>query len=354
MTHPYESLQGSAFWRTAVAERHALHIDALWNPKFQVLPEHKIVTAGSCFAQHIGKALERRGYFWFDAEPAPSVLTPAEARRFNYGVFSFRTGNIYTARMLRQWMEFAFGIRELPDEVWQQGHRVVDPLRPAIEPSGFFDVDELQMSRQATLAAVRRAVREADVFVFTLGLTESWQNQEAGYEYAACPGTQAGQFDPARDRFENQNFGAIHRDLTDVIKLLKTENPNIKILLTVSPVPLTATASGSHVLVATSQSKAVLRAVASDVVAHNANVDYFPSYEIITSPAFEGRFYDTNKRSVIPEGVSHVMETFFRDQKRIFGEPAKSEPKRKRTARKAAETEMDVICEEEMLDAFAR
>ncbi len=354
MTHPYQSLPGSAFWRTAVAEKHALHIDEMWNPKFQVLPEHKIVTAGSCFAQHIGKALQKRGYDWFNAEPAPSVMTDEEARHFNYGVFSFRTGNIYTARMLRQWVELAFDKREVPDDFWELGHRVFDPLRPAIEPNGFFSVADMLMSRQATLAAVRRAVREADVFVFTLGLTESWQNHHGGYEYAACPGTQAGQYDPERDHFENQNYRAIHRDLSTAIRLMKMENPRIKVLLTVSPVPLTATASGNHVLVATSQSKAVLRAVASDAVAARADVDYFPSYEIITSPAFEGRFFDANKRSVIPEGVNHVMETFFRDQKRVFGEARRVKPKRKPAVEKKADAHLDVICEEEMLDAFAR
>lgn len=354
MTHPYQSLPGSAFWRTAVAEKHALHIEELWNPKFQVLPNHRIVTAGSCFAQHIGKALERRGYQWLNAEPAPSVMTDEEARRFNFGVFSFRTGNIYTARMLRQWVELAFDRRELPDDYWQFGNRVYDPLRPAIEPNGFFDVADMLKSRQATLAGIRRAVRQADVFVFTLGLTESWQNHHGGYEYAACPGTQAGEFDADRDRFENQSFGAIHRDLKIAIRLIKRKNPGIKILLTVSPVPLTATASGAHVLVATSQSKAILRAVASEVVANDADVDYFPSYEIITSPAFEGRFFDTNKRSVIPEGVSHVMETFFRDQARTFGEPAIQKPQRAPSSLKNTQTHLDVICEEEMLDAFAR
>lgn len=114
MSHPYSSLPNKAFWRTAVAEKHALHIDELWTPKFSVRPTDRIVTAGSCFAQHIGRALARRGYQWYDAEPAPGILTAPEAKQFNYGVFSFRTGNIYTARMLRQWVEIAFGDRDEP------------------------------------------------------------------------------------------------------------------------------------------------------------------------------------------------------------------------------------------------
>ncbi len=76
--------------------------------KFQVRPEHKIVTAGQCFAQHIGQALVERGYSWLDAEPAPPWVVGEDAKALNYGVFSCRTGNIYTPRMLLQWLRLAF------------------------------------------------------------------------------------------------------------------------------------------------------------------------------------------------------------------------------------------------------
>ena len=43
-------------------------------------------------------------------------------------------------------------------------------------------------------------------------------------------------------------------------------NPKARLVLTVSPVPLAATASGSHVLPATIYSKSVLRAAAQESV----------------------------------------------------------------------------------------
>ncbi len=351
MSHPYKDLPPSAFWRSAVAERHPLHIDHLWTPKFQVRPEDQIVTAGSCFAQHFSQALRARGYSWLNAEPAPDLLKPEDAAAFNYGIFSFRTGNIYTARILLQWLELAFGKRDPIEDVWEKKGRFYDPLRPAIEPNGFASIEELHASRAVACHAIRRAVKEADLFVFTMGLTESWQNIEGGFEYAICPGTMAGAFDPERDRFENQDYEHIHRDMRDAIRLITAENPEVRILLTVSPVPLTATASGEHVLVATTHSKSILRAVAGAMAAQFDHVDYFPSYEIITNAAYGGMFYAPNKRSVVPEGVDVVMKSFFDDQERVFG-PVTARGGAGRT--KAETTEEDVKCEEEMLDAFAK
>lgn len=369
--HPYAGLPEAAFWRPAVGERPASEITGLWQPKFRVTRADRIITAGSCFAQHIGRALAARGYRWFDAEPAPDLLPAGERAAFHYGTFSFRTGNIYTPRMLAQWLSWAFGTAAPPeDDLWREDGRWFDPFRPGVEPGGFDSAAELLASRAATLAAIRRAVHEGDIFVFTLGLTEAWEHAGSGVEYALCPGTVAGRFKPRFHRFVNHGYGATLAAMRAALAQLRAENPGLRVLLTVSPVPLTATASGEHVLTATTYSKSVLRAVAGELAATEAGVDYFPSYEIITAPPFGGRFYAANCRSVTAEGVDFVMRSFFRDQEAAFGaEPAaasapvavpepgeddceddREEAEEARLAAGAA----DLRCEEEMLDAFRR
>ena len=357
MSNPYQDLPSHAFWRTAVAEKGALGLERLWTPKFQIAPEDKIVTFGSCFAQHFSRALTERGYNWFDAEPAPPWLIGADAEAFNYGIFSVRTGNIYTPKMLRQWLELAFG-KAKTGEVWQEAGRWYDPLRPVIEPEGFASEAELLAVRGATLAALRRAVTEAQVFVFTLGLTESWRNAKSGVEYALCPGTVPGAaYDGETHVFHNAGFAELQKDLDAAIKLLRTHNKNLRILLTVSPVPLIASASGEHVLTATSHSKALLRAVAGEVAAGAEDIDYFPSFEIITSPVFRGMFFAPNLRSVVPQGVATVMGHFFAEQERAFG-PAeiapKPAPKKPKKRKKSGPSAMAIKCEEEFLGAFAK
>lgn len=359
MPHPYETLPEDRFWRTAVADRSALEIAGLWKPKWEIRRRTRIVTAGSCFAQHFSKALAARRYRWLDFEPGPAGLTPEQRKDYHYGTFSFRTGNIYTPRMLRQWLTWALTDDPVPDEVWEKDGRFYDPFRPGVEPGGFVSVEELRASRRETLAAIAAAVKGSHVFVFTMGLTEAWENRETGVEYAVCPGTVAGEFDAARHAFVNHGFAALMADMTAAMELMFARNRRVLMLLTVSPVPLTATASGQHVLTATGHSKSLLRAVASELAEGQRRVDYFPSYEIITHPAYRGRFFGPNLRSVLPEGVDHVMAQFFRDQAAAYGGevalppvPVAPAPVLEDAEPQLSEAE-ELRCEEEILAAFA-
>ena len=204
MSHPYETLPEDRFWRTAVADRDALEITGLWKPKHAIRRRTRIVTAGSCFAQHFARALVARRYRWLDFEPGPAGLTPEQRKDYHYGTFSFRTGNIYTPKMLLQWLTWAMTDAEPPDEVWEKDGRFYDPFRPGVEPGGFAGAEELHASRRDTLRAIAEAVRGSQVFVFTLGLTEAWQNKATGAEYAVCPGTVAGEFDAEAHQFVHE------------------------------------------------------------------------------------------------------------------------------------------------------
>jgi hypothetical protein len=349
--HPYKSLPEKAFWRSAVARNSLFDIRGLWQPKFDVTPEMPIATFGSCFAQHFGHALRDRGFKWMDMEPAPRDLSSANAKKFNFGLFTCRTGNIYTTSLLLQWLKWALDIETPPEEYWEKDGRIYDPFRPNIEPNGFETVEEMLKMRQVTIEAMRLTMRRTGLFVFTLGLTESWVNAEGGYEYPMCPGTVAGDFDGDQHVFRNQSFEFISQSLKEAVALLQRVNPAIKILLTVSPVPLTATNSGEHVLVASSLSKSILRAVAGAVAETDNAIDYFPSYEIINSPVYKGVFFEPNLRQVNHAGVDFVMENFFHDLGAKFGDVAPPEAKDPvETPPESANT--DAVCEEELLAAF--
>lgn len=353
MSNPYENLPEKAFWRPAVANLPSKDIHDLWTPKFEIKKDDKIVTFGSCFAQHFSKALVKNGYTWFDAQPVTDFAYPKAAKPFGFGVFSARTGNIYTAANLLQWVKWATTGKS-PNEIWESEGRFFDPFRPAIEPNGFASEEELRESRKAVVAGFRSAIEKADIFVFTLGLTEGWVNKARKYAYPMCPGTIAGEFEPEKHLFRNFGFSEIQTKLMRAIELMRTLNPKLKILLTVSPVPLTATASGKHVLVATGHSKSVLRAVADEVATSSPDIDYFPSYEIITSPAFEGQFFEKNKRSVSQVGVDFVMQSFFACLHKKFGEPDDMKSKTsKQSENPSDDDENDAFCEERMLDAFS-
>ncbi|MFJ4467507.1 GSCFA domain-containing protein [Streptomyces sp. NPDC089424] len=343
-SHPYTSLPERSFWRSAVAERDPLDIADLWTPKWPIGQDAPVITAGSCFAGHIGRALLEEGMHWYDAEPPPPGLTAEEQSARGYRRFSFRTGNIYTAAALRQWIAWAVGSRMPPGDVWEEDGRFYDPYRPTVEPEGFASPGVLLRSREVTLAALRTALAEAEVFVFTLGLTEAWHDTERETVLPMCPGTVRGSFDAGRYALRNHTVSQVHEDLTAALAMARGVNPGLRTVLTVSPVPLTATATGRHALVATTFSKSVLRAAAGQLADEDDRVDYFPSYEIVTglpglpvlpapsgdrdpypsgapdASAAGGRrgFFEANLRTVRPEGVAFVMGHFFRA---LQGEP---------------------------------
>ena len=253
-------------------------------------------------------------------------------------------------------MTWALQNSPIPSEIWRNNDRIYDPFRPTIEPNGFCSTEEMLALRQQTLAALRLMFEQCRVFIFTLGLTEGWVNREGGYVYPMCPGTAAGVYDADQHAFKNYDMFAIHADLKEVVRLLRSVNPGAQVLLTVSPVPPTATASGDHVLAATIKSKSILRAVAASIVDEFDHVDYFPSYEIISSFPYRGVFYEPNMRSVRADGVAHVMQTFLRalDGKARGASLSVVPPFEAKPETAPSEPDVDLVCEEMMLGSYGQ
>jgi hypothetical protein len=231
---------------------------------------------------------------------------PAEGGE-NYGVFPARFANIYTSRQLLQLFERAYGLFRPRDTAWQYGEAFVDPFRPRIVTGGFLSIGDLEDDRRTHLAAVRRMFEECTVFVFTLGLTEYWYSAEDGAVFPLAPGVHGGAAGP-KYKFGNLSVEEVVADLRSFVAKLRVVNPTVRIILTVSPVPLVATYEDRHVLQSTTYSKAVLRVAAETLSAGDSHIMYFPSYEIITAAGH--KFLATDRRSVTKEGVSRVMDLF--------------------------------------------
>jgi hypothetical protein len=352
--HPYRDLPAAAFWRKSVAQIAPPELDPVISAPFQISRQDRVATAGSCFAQHIARHLRRAGFNFLITETAhpivPADLTPS----YNYGVYTARYGNLYTARQLLQLFQRAYGHFTPLDNAWmEQDGSWTDPFRPQIQEDRYVSRSELEADRIHHFECVRRAFETASVFVFTLGLTESWLSRTDGAVYPICPGTAGGRFDPGQHVFHNFSAEEVTADLRAVIDLLRGVNPGIKIILTVSPVPLVATAAGQHALVATTYSKAVLRVAADQVACTCPDVAYFPSFEIITGTYNRGAYFAEDCRSVTEEGVSHVMRVFLRH----FTEQEAAAPALISSPAPPADSHtlamqrlVQVVCEEEALD----
>jgi hypothetical protein len=179
---------------------------------------------------------------------------------------------------------------------------------------GFESHEHACADRAYHLHAVRQMLGEMNVFLFTLGLTETWFNTKADYCYPVVPGAIAGEFDASVHAFRNFRVSEIVADLEQVIWMISEQNHAAKVLFTVSPVGLVATVETRSVVVSTTASKSILRAAIDEVVGAHDNVDYFPSYEIIVSPPTQSRFWAEGLRDVTEKGVATVMEIFFRSR----------------------------------------
>lgn len=354
---PYADLPAERFWRSGVAETNPLIMEKLYRKRFSIAPTDRIATAGSCFAQHIARNFRARGFTVMDVERAPYPSSQALCQAYGYGVYSARYANIYTVRQLLELFREATaedrGEEPWPVLVWEKKGRFVDGMRPGVEPDGLDSPEEVIAQRRDHLARVRQLFAEMQVFVFTMGLTEAWIDAASGRTLPTCPGTIAGTFDPEVHKFRNFSFKSILMDYRAFRKELAAFNPGVRHLITVSPVPLTATATPQHVLVATMYSKSVLRAVAGQLYADYRDVDYFPSYEIIAAHPSRGFFFEGNLRSVSPAGVETVMRSFFSEHGGGTSDGGRKS-RGKSGDSPAEESSDDVVCEEILLEAFAR
>ncbi len=352
--HPYVGLPDTQFWTNDPGIETPGQFDPVGETPFKIGRADPVVTAGSCFAQHVARYLTKLGFNHHITEPAHPIFDDKTAQLFNYGAFSARYGNLYTARQLKQLLLRAYGLFEPIEQAWPRGDdgRVVDPFRPQIQPDGFVSDKELQADRRHHFAAIRRAVEDMSVFVFTLGLTECWADTRDGAVFPLAPGVAGGTYDPAIVEFLNFGLDETLDDLLFSLNFIREKNPGVRFIVTVSPVPLNATMVPRHVFVSTTWSKAVLRLAAEEAQNVFADCAYFPSYEIITSPHTRGLYFGPDRRAVTETGVAHVMRLFFKH----FGDGTAAHPTAPQKRDQAAQQHMkqmeeivEVLCDEEMI-----
>ena len=350
--HPYRNLPDSAYWRRSVAAK-GHEVDPIAGDFPQIARGDKVATAGSCFAQHVARHLAASGFNYLVTERAHPIIDPAAARAAGYGLYTARYGNIYTTLQLVQLVDRAYGRFAPAEDVWvdPDGKSVVDPFRPTVQPGGYASEAEMHADRAQHFSAVREALETLDVMIFTLGLTEGWVSTIDGAAFPLCPGVAGGTFDPAAHQFRNLRMAEVRTQIGEFVERLRAINPRARLILTVSPVPLAASASGNHVLPATIYSKSVLRAAAQEAAEDLDGVSYFPSYEIITGPQARGRFFAEDLREVTEDGVDHVMRVFLRHAAGIEADVADTPAATTDDAFTAGVARwVETMCDEAMLD----
>ena len=260
-----------------------------------------LVSAGSCFALEIAHELQRDGYNYLVTErnsngfltDDTSVLSDASAA----------WGIIFNTPGFRQLVERAFGLRKLPRVLWSMGEHYMDPFR---EEMRFASVEEYLTNFDPHTEAARAAFMQAEALIITLGLNEIWSFKMDGSVFSRSPWRIAPSFVEHRTLSVEENV----RDLELMLKILRRHNPNLRLIVTLSPIPLHATFLHGryHVVEANMHSKAVLRVAAQKFVEKNEGVYYFPSFELVTY-GFENP-WTSDHRHVNRAVVGRVLEMF--------------------------------------------
>ena len=240
MSNPYASKGRDQFWKRGVATIPASAVAPIRARRFTLPSDAVIATAGSCFAQNVSKYLDRTGL---------ARVMRAEPVADDQPAFSALYGNIYTPRQLLQLYHRAFRGDATAETAWQRPDGAyVDPFRPSVFPAGFSTPEKVAQALEAHLRAVRTVFTECTTFVFTLGLTECWVSNRDGAVFPVAPGVISDAIDPNDYRFHNLTYSEILDDMRQFLSAFRTVNPSASVLLTVSPVPLTATYTDEHIL----------------------------------------------------------------------------------------------------------
>ena len=277
-----------------------LNDEFLRRPKpegFRIDRETPIASIGSCFAREIKFWLRENEYNYLQLATGP--CTEAGSARYD---------RVYNTFSIRQEVERAFGLFKPICTHWnfeEDGkERWLDPHRHCVAWEDQADMDS-ELEEHET--AVHRAFTEAKVIIITVGQGEIWYDKRDNSVFPMAPPTKV--FDRSIHAFRMSSFSENYANLQRIYELIKQHNPDVHLIVTVSPVPLLATFQARNSIEANCGSKSMLRAVVDEFVrAHCDDVSYFPAYEIVTCTNTDP--FQDDARHVQRTTVDTIMSLF--------------------------------------------
>ncbi|GGL57660.1 GSCFA domain-containing protein [Wenxinia marina] len=297
--------KGNALRRFPAPERDGERLYPLASPtvtpSFRIAEGDTVFAIGSCFARNVEKALEGAG---------KRVLS----REFELGDVGESLGdaanffNKYSIHSVTNEIRWALERETFPgaDVIYEIGKgRYCDPQLGMARLD--FDLETILAFRHRYLDAMA-AVKDADVIILTLGYVETWYDRRLGLYLNVVPPVQLIKAEPDRFEFRVLSYSDVLGGLEELYALLvKHRTKPLKMLVTVSPVPLLATFRDMDVLVANAYSKSVQRAALDEFVLGKEGVDYFPSYEFVTLSNPTVAWARNDYRHVSPDVVNRIM-----------------------------------------------
>jgi hypothetical protein len=282
------------------------HVKPSFRIDFNAKPT--VFTIGSCFARNIEEALVDLGCGVQVPTLSFSVPKSEWAERKN-GLL-----NEYNAGAISQRILWALEDREAPERTivdGAHGEGFADLLLP-----GNIGVPYARaVERRREIFEVYKWLKTADLVIITLGLIEAWYDQETECFLNQMPSHRVAMADPNRYVFKRLDVLDAYPLLEKALRGLETLG--IKVLITLSPVPIGTTFGPIDCVTANEFSKSVLR-VCAERLAQIKGVDYFPSYEIVRSGGLSSYVEDNIH---VKNEVVHTITKYMVD---VYRQPAEA------------------------------
>lgn len=271
------------------------------SPKFRISKNDRVYTIGSCFARNIEQALISKGIEVPTTNIQIDESLYVSKPRFSNTVLNKYNPHSMAAEILRGLGELTYeddGLIEVSE------NKFYDPQSshlPVLDRESAINV-------RKALDKTSKEILTSNVFMFTLGLTETWFDKKTSIAFNQI---NPAQLKPIRERlmFKNVNVQEAYNELEKAFVMLEKHVPNAKVVITVSPVPLLNTFTNMDILTANTYSKATLRVIAQMLSDNFSFVDYFPSYEMVTN-SNKNYSWALDKAHVTDDVVNNVIETF--------------------------------------------
>ena len=208
-------------------------------PKF-LSKKTRFFTMGSCFARNLARSLSKSGY-------------PAQHMEISEYI-----NTTFANRVFVDWLSGA----EIDGAI---GERIAELL-----PQGW--------SKDGTL----QIIKDADVFILTLGVAPAFFDRVTGDFVLPRPSALNSRVLAEKYLYRTTTVKENVDNVLYLIDFVRSISPRIKLVVTVSPVPLLASFEFESAVQADCLSKSTMRLVAHEVV-NNSNIEnilYWPSFEV--------------------------------------------------------------------------
>jgi len=243
----------------------------------QITHEDPVLFLGSCFAGNIGKRMQ---------------LLKFKARVNPFGVIFNPSSVANSVRLLAEGKIFSKEDLFLFKGLWSCFNHHGSFSNP--DPNACLD----EINKELTSGT--EMLKQCKVISVTFGTAWIFKHRESGTVVANCHKLPESSF--SRQLLKPEE---IVKEYSELIKSLRSQNPEVKLLFTVSPVRhLRDGMEGNQF------SKSILHMAVRKIIEDNENCFYFPAYEIMMDDLRDYRFYDEDMVHPNKQAIDYIWERF--------------------------------------------